>query len=332
MEEKQTKKLYRKEFSKLGFIMLAITALFIGAQYLAIYLLYFLAPNLYESGSWRLLIQMLPVYLLVMPFGMWLLGRMPNVKPEKHSVKPGQFLVMIPMAYCLIIITNYIGNIITMLIGNLKGAPVNNDLLDLTMSLNPLLSLAIVGIWGPIMEELLFRKALAGALLRFGEGTAILLSALAFAFFHGNLNQFVYAFTLGLFLAFLYVKTGNIKITIGLHIIVNSCSGVLATELLKLSGYMELAQIMQEGDQNALMEFVSAHMAGLLLFVLYAVVIFALTITGVILFLVHRKKFGLRAGEIVIPKGQRFGTMFLNVGVILYCVFWAYQIVMQLLA
>ena len=29
MEEKQTKNLYRKEFSKLGFIMLAITSLFI---------------------------------------------------------------------------------------------------------------------------------------------------------------------------------------------------------------------------------------------------------------------------------------------------------------
>lgn len=332
MEEKQTKNLYRKDFSRLGIIMLVVTALFIAAQYLAVTLLYLITPNLYESGSLRLLVQMAPVYLLVMPFGIWLLGRMPGVKPEKHSVKPGQFLVMIPMAYALIIITNYIGNIITIIIGNLKGAPVNNDLLDLTMSLNPLMSLAIVGIWAPIMEELLFRKALTGALLRFGEGTAILLSALAFAFFHGNLNQFVYAFTLGLFLAFLYVKTGNIKITIGLHIIVNCCSGVLATELLKLSGYMELAEIMQGEDQNAMMAFVTEHMAGLLLFIVYSVIIFSLTIAGVILFIVHRKKFGLRAGEITIPKGQRFATMFLNVGVILYCVFWAYQIVMQLLA
>ena len=47
----------------------------------------------------------------------------------------------------------------------------------------------------------------------------MLFSGLMFGLFHGNLNQFVYAFVLGLCFGFIYVKTGNIRYTIGLHML-----------------------------------------------------------------------------------------------------------------
>lgn len=332
MEEKQSMTEYRKEFSKIGLIMLVITALFVGVQYGAIYAFHAISPKLYENGSLRLIVQMAPVYIVVMPFGIWLLGKMPNVKPEKHSVTMGKIFQMIPMAYALIIISNYIGMFITGIIGNIKGAPVNNQLLEITMGLSPLMSLAIVGIWGPIMEELVFRKALIGSLLRYGEGVAIVLSALGFAFFHGNLNQFVYAFSIGLFFGFIYVKTGNIKITMLLHIFVNTFSGVLATELIKLIDYAKLMEVADSGDQVALMSFAMEHMAGLLIYFAYFLLVITLVIVGIILFIIHRKKFVVCPGEVTIPKGQRFSTIVLNLGVGLYCVYWIYEIITQLLA
>lgn len=332
MEEKQSMTEYRREFSKIGLIMLLFTALFVGAQYGAVYAFHTISPTLYENGSLRLIVQMAPVYIVVMPFCIWLLGKMPNVKPEKHSITMGKIFQMIPMAYALIIISNYIGMFITGIVGNLKGAPVDNQLMDLTMSLNPLMSLAIVGIWGPIMEELVFRKALIGALLRYGEGVAIVLSALGFAFFHGNLNQFAYAFSVGMFFGFIYVKTGNIKITMLLHVFVNTFSGVLATELLKLIDYPELMEVAQSGDPVALMSFAMEHMAGILIYFAYFLFVITLVIVGIILFIINRKKFVTAPGEITIPKGKRFTTIVLNLGVGLYCIYWIYQIVTQLLA
>ena len=55
-------------------------------------------------------------------------------------------------------------------------------------------------------------------------------------------------------------------------------------------------------------------------------------ITGAILLIVNfcQKKFVLEKGEVEIPKGKKFGTVMLNVGMILYSIFWIGMIVVQL--
>ena len=63
----------------------------------------------------------------------------------------------------------------------------------------------------PTAEELLFRKLLTERIVKYGELAAVLASGLFFGLFHGNLNQFSYAFLLGLFLGFIYVKTGKLR-------------------------------------------------------------------------------------------------------------------------
>ena len=83
--------------------------------------------------------------------------------------------------------------------------------------------LAIV-IVGPVTEELLFREAIAGEMLRRGAGpwVAILTSALAFSIVHFNFAQGIYALPLGILLGIIYFKTGNIVLSSLLHIINNS--------------------------------------------------------------------------------------------------------------
>ena len=84
-----------------------------------------------------------------------------------------------------------------------------------------LLALAIVG---PITEELLFREAIAGEMLRRGANPwiAILTSALAFSTVHLNLAQGLYALPLGILFGIIYYKTGNIVLSSLLHILNNS--------------------------------------------------------------------------------------------------------------
>lgn len=182
------------------------------------------------------------------------------------------------------------------------------------------------------MEELIFRKLIVDRVARFGQGVAIVVSGVMFGLFHGNLSQFMYATVLGMFLAFLYVKTGNIKITIGIHMVINFMGGVVSTLLLKAIKYEELLELSSSGDVNALMQFYMDNLPGWIAYMLYIVFIFAVVIAGIILLIVFRKRFKVETGEVAIPKGKRFMTVFVNLGMLAFCLFWIATIIVQLFA
>ena len=79
----------------------------------------------------------------------------------------------------------------------------------------------------PVVEELLFRGIL---FKRFRERQRFWYSAVCssvfFMFIHTNTTQMVYAFLLGLMLAYLYEKTGSVKAPVLLHIMMNAGSVV----------------------------------------------------------------------------------------------------------
>ena len=88
-----------------------------------------------------------------------------------------------------------------------------------------MLALVIIG---PITEELLFREAIEGEMLRRGANpwTAIIVSALAFSIVHLNLAQGLYALPLAIIFGIIYYKTGNIVLTSILHIINNGIAAI----------------------------------------------------------------------------------------------------------
>lgn len=80
-----------------------------------------------------------------------------------------------------------------------------------------------VGIIGPIIEEIFFRGFLYGGLRkRWGVLVAMIGSALFFTALHFTIDQFIPIFVLGLFLAWLYERTGSLYPGIFLHITNNS--------------------------------------------------------------------------------------------------------------
>lgn len=84
-----------------------------------------------------------------------------------------------------------------------------------------MLALTLVG---PVCEELLFREAIEGEMIRkkASPETAIVVSALAFSLVHLNLAQGLYALPLGILFGIIYYKTGNIILTSILHVINNT--------------------------------------------------------------------------------------------------------------
>lgn len=78
-----------------------------------------------------------------------------------------------------------------------------------------------------IFEELLFRKSLIDFSKKFGVGFAVIVSSIFFGLIHMNSMQSIFAFLVGLLFGIIYIKTGNIKLTILLHLLNNGYSSLL---------------------------------------------------------------------------------------------------------
>ena len=91
------------------------------------------------------------------------------------------------------------------------------------LAVSPLALLFIVGFFGPFCEEFTFRGVIYHGLGMSGRiPAAILVSALFFGLMHMNLNQFSYAFVLGLAFGLINEATGSILPSLIMHILINS--------------------------------------------------------------------------------------------------------------
>ncbi len=322
----------RKHFSKIGLIMVLGTLIIYAVQ-LAATAIASRIQVISDNYNLYFLAAMLPTYIIAYPLIFLMFKRIPvQADANKKRMKPVHFIIAFLISYAGMYICNYAGTIITTIIGFFKQNDVDNVVANLTGQLNPLVNFLILVIVAPIMEELLFRKFIIDRTAAYGEGISIMLSGLMFGLFHGNLGQFMYAFFLGIFFGFVYVKTRNIIYTIILHMIINFFGGFVSTIMLDISGYTELLNLISSDyNAEALMALFSEHAAGLIVFMLYSMLLMGFVVSGIVLFFVNKRKFKLSQGEVVIEKGQRFKTVILNVGMILYCILWIGMIIWQLI-
>ncbi len=84
-----------------------------------------------------------------------------------------------------------------------------------------------LSVFAPLFEEFWFRGIIQSRLIPYGNGFAIMVSALAFGFAHGNLHQFCYTFVIGIVLGYIRYATGGILATTIIHCILNSIAAVI---------------------------------------------------------------------------------------------------------
>ena len=254
-----------------------------------------------------------PVFLLVTRGG------------EKAERKQGQKMPLSHLFYAflacqtLMLVGNIIGLAINGIVGVFLGEAPENSV-DALVSSTPVWLLALlVVVVAPIVEELIFRKVMIDRLALFGDRTAIVASAVAFGFFHGNLYQIFYAFLIGLVFGYVYTRTRNVWYSIGLHAVINFLGSVVSLYISKaMERIEELAALIEEGVQVDRLEY------GLLvgLETAYGLINMALFALGAVVIGVFIHKKGLqeisRRGEIFIPKGRTFSYAFFNVGTLLF--------------
>ena len=104
-----------------------------------------------------------------------------------------------------------------------------------------------IALLGPVAEELCFRGAIIGGMLREGRRpwTAILVSSMLFSLVHFNPAQIPFAFVMGLVLGLIYVRTESLLLPIFIHVFNNSTAVVQlfvmgdAAEDFKMSGVID---------------------------------------------------------------------------------------------
>ena len=242
-------------------------------------------------------------YLIGFPVFYFMIKNLPEEeKRESRTLGVLEIIKICVMSYGVVYIFSLFTNLIMMLIAVIKGSEVTNPLVNMLEGSNWIWSLIFAGILSPIIEEMMFRGVMLNKLRRYGDKVAIITTAILFGLFHANFSQFFYAVALGMIFAYVALKTGTIKYSIILHIVVNIMGGVILPAAI--------------GDGS---NIVVAGCVGL--------VLLAIVIIGLVLLIKNRKNISLLDGEIKLEKGTAFKTIWVNVGMILYVVICLFSMV-----
>lgn len=107
-------------------------------------------------------------------------------------------------------------------------AEASNSQAEILLSKDNLAGLIIYCLYfciiAPVTEELLFRGVLLKTLSKYNIVFAALVSSLFFGLVHGNLNQTPGAFLAGLALAYVAIRSGSLRGSVIIHMIINSFS------------------------------------------------------------------------------------------------------------
>ncbi|MDO5438728.1 MAG: type II CAAX endopeptidase family protein [Erysipelotrichaceae bacterium] len=260
-----------------------------------------------------------PLFLLIyLPnvigdLAFWLCVRkMPRWKGEKEHFGFWNLVQIFTIMYFVSLILNTIGLRIS------ETAPAGGteqlDLISGLVTSGTLVGLLIPTVIGPLIEEIIFRKLMIDRIRIYGEKTAIVFSAICFGLFHGNLTQCLFAFSVGLFLGYVYCRTGRMWITYIMHALLNGLSSAILLVLPLIEG-------------DAPTDGALILLAGL------ALLVVILMIAGLINLIrwIRKKRFVCPETPKEIPSGAVFPTVYLNPGVILLFVLSIGGIVLELL-
>lgn len=171
----------------------------------------------------------------------------PIIPAGKLSLADSVVYVVVGFACCLF--SNIIANVFMNILG-IFGLESSTGGESAAVNTLPALFLAFVAtaVIPAVVEESAFRGAVLQPLLTYGQKASIIISALLFGLFHGNLRQIPFAFLVGLVLGFVTVKTGSIIPAMIIHFI-NNANSIMVGYLIDRYG---------EGTANTIFYIVMA--------------------------------------------------------------------------
>lgn len=303
-----------KFFSKIGinYLIYAISALII--QIIAVNILGATNSILLNDFNVITILSAISNYVLPFPILFYLMKKIDAQTLEKQNLNLKTFLLYLSITFTLMWIGNIIGLAITSALGIIFQTEITNPVETLINSSDIWLNLILISVAGPIFEEIFFRKLLIDRTIKYGARVSIILSAVIFGFFHGNISQFFYAFLLGGFFAYVYIRTGKIIYTMILHIIVNLMGSVVSLFVV------QSAQTFISNTYTSI---------DIVIVLIYVLIILSALLVGVI-GLSRFKKAKFNGCKTQICLKNPIKTILLNPGMILLILFFVAEIIYML--
>ena len=303
----------KKTFSRIGLALISAYAVIIALSEFVFgpLLLKTDLEKLVETigPSLTLLLTDLPNVIFLLVF--WLVIRkIPKSEWHRGSMSFKSMFQIFVMMYAVSTVFNLIGTLIS------KAAPAGGtealNMINTMVSSGLPTGMMMTVLIAPVLEELAFRKFMLDRIRNYGEKTAIVFSALCFGLYHGNLTQFLYAFTVGLFLGYVYCRTGKVLYTIIMHALLNLLS----------SSIMLFSPLLGNGT------------IGMVILAALALMVAGLSLMGFVQLIYHLRKKDLRFDNSMltaIPNGEIVKTVYLNPCVMMFILYSTTTIVMSLM-
>ena len=134
----------RKAFSRIG---LALCTILVASTLVQV--IWFVVPtaiwgedNKVSTSSWWMWLgTIVPLYIIAIPLGLLIMHKLPAQAPQDNKLGGKNFLVFLPICFCLMYGGNLIGTVLSML---LSGGTAQNTVAEYAMDTNPLKILVMV--------------------------------------------------------------------------------------------------------------------------------------------------------------------------------------------
>lgn len=252
---------------------------------------------------------LLTVGAMMMPFFLYSLrkGRMSYIKalPFHSDVSSDKMRLIIAMGFGLCVAANSVASLASVffsafgLEGEMPEVPASQNGLDIFMNF------VASAVAAPLVEEFIFRGVFMQPLRRYGDRFAIVVTAAVFGVAHGRPANIVFAFLSGIIIGCAVVYSRSIWVGIIIHALNNAFSTI----------FIEL--------DSAAVGFADT---------LYLIACVAISVIGIVAFIIYGKKYGLRMKRDTsgLSVRRKFTGFFLSVPMVLSVIYYLVNIVKSL--
>ncbi len=297
----------KRYFSRFGWFAFTFLIVLSAAQTVLVLAVRQAAPSFLENYLFTEILSVVPLYLIAFPVALTVLSPLPTVTPTKEKMRVRELLGALCICEALMLIGNYISTILLTVVQSTVGADPSNPIADSIESQPMWATFLFTVIVAPILEEIFFRGCVCKKLLITGEGYAVVLSAAFFALCHGNFFQLFYAFIIGCFFGFVYVKTGKLLYTVLMHMVVNFFGTVVVTWV---TDFADVENMLEEGFMLS-----GENILGVMVFLWYELFILGVSAVGIFLLVKHKNRIKFDSGLLPPPEKKGVSCVLLNFGI-----------------
>ena len=309
-------------FSRIGislsaFSLISYAVVFI--TYLAIELFFGNISEKITENVWFVWgMNVVSMYLIAFPVMYLIVRGMKTVRRPKSKLYFDELIHLFLISEAVMMVGNLVGVSLNSFISAFIGKEITNGVAELITDSPIWVIILVAVVIGPIVEELIFRKLIIDRLSVFGDLTSVIVSAVLFGLFHGNLYQFFYAAGLGVVLGYVYTKTRNVIYPTVIHMLINFMGSVVALPISDmLVEFEKMTEVTAAGGEIDIQRYT---LISLVIFA-YTALEYGFAIAGMIILTKKLRAHDLyisSTAETSIPKNKIASVSILNLGMILF--------------